>query len=98
MRTSLTPYQTMKPCEPKFPGSRRDSSSPPCHVRAVIQYYLLLKRIHRRASYNLSQFTPFRLLAVVSLREPVCTTVAVTTQHVRVPWGSASRSRIRKRG
>jgi len=71
----------------------------------TVTYYLLLKRIHRRASYNLSQFTPFRLqrrllhlLAVVSLREPVCTTVAVTAQHVQVPWGSASRSRIRKRG
>jgi hypothetical protein len=73
----------------------------PCHV----QYYLLLKITHRRASYNVPQFTPFplqrrllRLLEVVSLRESVYATVAMTAQHVRVPWRSASRSRIRKRG
>ena len=65
--------------------------SPFCHVRLVD--YLLLKRIHRRASYNVTQFTPFcfqrrllRLLVAISLRESLCTTVTVTVQHLRVPW------------
>jgi hypothetical protein len=74
-----------------------------CLSRASGTIYLLLKKIHCKASYNVPQFTPFRLqrpllrlLAVVSLRDPVCTTVAVTAQHVWVPRGSA---RIRnKRG
>ncbi|SRR6266702_5048819 len=54
---SLVVFKAASEDEACFLARGKDSSSSPSHVRAVIQYHLLLKRIHRRASYNLSQFT-----------------------------------------